>query len=368
MPDRGFLVMDNAYEVYEKIAEDLNKRCILEHTRNLKSIIKKNIDLHPESKLGNPQDIFAKATDSLSKIADISIPAAVSFAMHFYPLCALKALPLSKLSKEAMVRTSILKKVKKEVAIISNSGGGKDANSIKVIADIKQNGHVILNGSLGYMSLAGVSDYALVRAFSNTHGSIMCLIPASSPGFHIGTYLFNDSMKSTLTAKVDFHDCEIDKGHYLTSPSDTQSKYLFTYQRIWFHLIISHVYSKGIKLIVKRICEQNNGQPPKNVSPVLLKLALVELSIEGILSKMQNISDISALDDDFLLKSSSPKYLVSEAYDLLNSLVYDHIGAEAFLDSDINNMLSELRYIKIQPTSNRDIMSAYSGAAFNFYC
>ncbi len=218
------------------------------------------------------------------------------------------------------------------------------------------------------MSLAGIADYVFVEAIIDKNRSSICLIPTSSDGFFIERYLFNDGMKSSFTAQIKFKNCKIDSHNFFISSNSNDSQFMRFYQRIWFHLLISCCNIIGLRSVFHEVQSVINSESNKSsiekranldVGKLNLELSIAEKMTKTVLSELDSLSWRDDKISDALKSSAILKYTTSQCYDSLNQLVYSYLGAKAFLNEKINRKLIELRYIKVQPMSNVDIIDHF---------
>ncbi len=331
-----------------------------------KKFILDQIPLHFPDNIKKPHDIFNCATNSLKYAVDYSLPVAVSLVMHFYPLCTLHHIRWPLTPSIEYVRKKLIKRLKNENSIIANAGGER-THTEKASLEFERLGDNTIKvwGSCDFMSLAGIADYVLIEPTNETE-SCLCVLPTSTLGFTIDEFLFHDNMRKSNTAKIILHDCIVDNHNFeIISQQSEYRETVYTAQRLWFHLLLSWCYLQGLKnlkIIFKKAMHRINKSQSgimlnANIeySDYCIKLEAIEQLIQLCLIQMENDEQLNTVYRNSLLV----KYLTSKSHDKSISLSH-HFGIGIALDQNTSNLLSDIRYIKIQPTSDFNILKIFS--------
>ena len=103
----------------------------------------------------------------LEQLGQISIPVAVGLSMHYYVLAAIASYPLAKTGKSFWKRELLLNKIKKERALIANTGSVRTYSDLstnhKILATKGASGYLV-RGNAPFMSLSGIADYLVFTA------------------------------------------------------------------------------------------------------------------------------------------------------------------------------------------------------------
>ncbi len=111
---------------------------INKYSKSILEKIKSGINLTRPLLMKSNIDAYNSVKEDLTLIAELSFPTAIGFVMHYYPLCALRGLPIGSFHPLNWVKGSLLKRIKNDKSIIANAGGERTNKKENTIFAAKQ--------------------------------------------------------------------------------------------------------------------------------------------------------------------------------------------------------------------------------------
>jgi hypothetical protein len=299
--------------------------------------------------------VFESAATTARNLAAPCLPLGIAVAMHLYPLCVLRCIPLPLLSYSRFQRTMLLRTIRIRSLILANAGSERTGRSCHSLVARQDAEGIRIDGAFEYMSLASVADVVLFKApLANSESTIFCAADLRDDSVRIGGWRFSGSMRLSDTASVTFTRHRVPHGRYVLVPDDEAMCWTSDYQRCWFHLFLAELYLARLERL-----HQVWGLP-RSAEQLLSLNELSQLRAYALrlLDDFSSGSDIQPLKKT----TSAMKLRVSL---LAQSVMTSLRGREDSSPADARQLradASELCYIKSQPTAD-DIILRSIGVA-----
>lgn len=209
----------------------------------------------------------------LEEIGQVSIPVAVALSMHYYILATIASYPLAKTSTSFWKRELLLNKLKKEKALIANTGSVRTYNDATTAAKISAskviNGYRV-HGKAPFMSLSGIADYQVFTAGLAQGKKAIFFAPSNTDQITFGEDVFGDTMLGSFTKSVTFNDLEVAHNFVIALEEDTpsnQENASLVYQRAWFQSLGAAPYLGGAYAVIEHL-KAFGAQKHKNGNPL----------------------------------------------------------------------------------------------------
>ena len=209
----------------------------------------------------------------LEELGQLSIPVALALSMHYYVLAAIASYPLAKTSKSFWKRELLLNKIKKEQALIANTGSvrtyGDPSVNHKIWATKATNGYLV-NGKAPFMSLSEIADYLVFTATLDQGQQAVFFAPYNKDQIEFGEAIFGKAMLGSFTKSLTFHKLEVAHtsviGLQEGAKGNAENEAL-VYQRAWFQSLAAAPYLGGALAMIEHLKAFGN-QKVKNGEPL----------------------------------------------------------------------------------------------------
>jgi hypothetical protein len=296
--------------------------------------LRSQLDMYPAS--GQASVVFESAAKTARNLAASCLPLGIAVAMHLYPLCVLKCIPLPLLSLARLQRASLLRAIKHRSLILANAGGERSRGANHALVAHQDADGIRIDGTFEYMSLATVAHVVFFKArLANSTCTVLCAADLRGDSVRIGDWKFSGSMRLSDTSSVTFSKHLVPRGRYVVVAGDEVVRCTSDYQRCWFHLFLADVYLARLERL-----HQIRALPRSAEQIVSLnELSQLREYALRLLDDFSSGSDIQPLNKT----TSAMKLRVSL---MAQSTMASVSGPEA----------SELCYIKSQPTADEIIL------------
>ncbi|MEM8999278.1 MAG: acyl-CoA dehydrogenase family protein [Bacteroidota bacterium] len=327
------------------------------------------------------ENIHESCFKILLGFGEISIPVAIALSMHYYILASIANYPLPKTSKTFWKREILLNKIRKERALIANTGSVRSHRTLGQNSGIwakKEQGGYLINGQAPFMSLSGIADYLVFTATLNTYKKAVFFAPYSDTEITFEKEVFKDAMLGSFTKSVRFTNLWVDNALAIDLEETIEThkhSELLVYQRAWFQTLASAPYLGGAQRMISHLKEFGrkkikNGKKLSeserfegNLGKLILKYrtALQLCKQSGIaisnFKKADKASLKNILESSLLSKFYSTQFaeeIVSETRLIL--------GTHFFTDPLLDNLGKQVQFGALQPMTNPDIEYYFSKA------
>jgi hypothetical protein len=298
--------------------------------------LRSRLEMYPVSRQP-PSAVFESASRTARNLAAGCLPLGIAVAMHLYPICVLQCIPLPLLSLARFQRAMLLRAIRNRSLILANAGSERTSGDPHPVVARQDADGIQIDGTFEYMSLATVADVVFFKArLDDGHCTVLCAADLRADTVRIGGWKFSGSMRLSDTASVTFAGHRVPHGRYVLVADDETLRCTSDYQRCWFHLFLADMYLARLERLhhvlgLRRSAEQ--------------VMSLNELSRlrEYALRLLDDVSSGSDLE---------PLKKTTSAMKLRVSLMAQVTMASWRGPED----LSELRYIKSQPTADEIIL------------
>ena len=298
--------------------------------------LRSQLDMYPVS--GQPASaVFESGAATARNLAAKCLPLGIAVAMHLYPLCVLQCIPLPLLSLARFQRAMLLRTIRSRSLILANAGSERTrGNPHPVVARQDADG-IQIDGTFEYMSLATVADVVFFKArLTPGHGTVLCAADLRADTVRIGGWRFSGSMRLSDTSSVTFAGHRVPQGRYVLTADDEALRCTSDYQRCWFHLFLVDMYLARLE----RLYQIQGVRRPSDQIVSLNELSRLREYALRLLDDVSAGAEIQPLTRTTSAMKLRVSLMVQSAMSLLR-------GPED---------VSELRYIKSQPTADEVIL------------
>lgn len=323
-------------ELIERTSGAADEAAARDAYRDAFSRLRSQLDMYPVS--GQPASaVFESAAATARNLAASCLPLGIAVAMHLYPLCVLQCIPLPLLSLARFQRAMLLRTIRHRSLILANAGSERTrATEHSVVARQDADG-LQIDGTFEYMSLATVADVVFFKApLEDGHGTALCAADLRADTVRIGGWKFSGSMRLSDTSSVTFAGHRVPQGRYVLAPDNEALRCTSDYQRCWFHLFLVEMYLARLE----RLHQVRGLRRPADQIVSLNELSRLREYALRLLDDVSAGADIQPLTKTTSAMKLRVSLMVQAAMSLLR-------GPED---------LSELRYIKSQPTADEVIL------------
>lgn len=310
--------------------------------------LRPHLRMYPPRMVRRPAAVFEALAHDAREVASECLPLAIALSMHWYPLCVLQCSALPLLSRARLKRALLLAHIRRRGLIVANTGGDRSRTATESVRALRSPKGFVLSGTHRYMSLASVADAVFLKAtIEGEENDVLCLANTRGAGVTIGSPRFSGSMRLSDTASIEFDDHPLSRGSYVVLPRSSEVECLTAYQRSWFHLFVSEIYTARILHLYRA-----TGLPITTEE----RIARNEIAhLKSYCLSLLDCFEARAGADPLLLASSTLKLRVSRFAQSAGAMLEQKIGEHnARLRSDV----AELQFISRQPTADQKIIDA----------
>lgn len=200
-----------------------------------------------------------KCFEVLEELGQVSIPVAVALSMHYYVLATIASYPLAKTSKSFWKRELLLNRLKKEKALIANTGSVRTYDDLSTNAKIRASrvtdGYLV-QGKAPFMSLSGIADYLVFTASLAQGKQAIFFAPFTADQIVLGEDIFGDVMQGSFTKSIRFNDLEVPHASVIGLEEESQNtseNASLVYQRSWFQSLAAAPYLGGAYAVIQQV-------------------------------------------------------------------------------------------------------------------
>jgi alkylation response protein AidB-like acyl-CoA dehydrogenase len=296
------------------------------------------VDLHPVA--ATPAATFEAAACSARAVAAECLPLGIGLLMHFYPLCALRCVPLPWWSPANYRRQRLLRAIDRHSWILANAGSERAAGAHVPVTLTRGGDDLRAHGTYDYVSLANVADLVLFQApLSRGDGNVFCIADLRADTVRIGAARFSGSMKLSDTCSVSFENHLLPADRVVAIPDGNALGCMAQYQRSWFQLLACEAHLARIEHLRERWNLPLNHEDIASHN----ELALMREYALGLLNAAASTGAIDSLSR----VTAAMKLRVSWRCLAVAAAVEKHDAIAA----------GELRFLKRQPTSDERILA-----------
>lgn len=298
------------------------------------------VELHPRG--ATPAVTCEMAAATARSVAAGCLPLGLGLAMHLYPLCALRWVPLPWWSPAGLRRASLLRAIDRHGLILANAGSERVLGSPAPVRLTRVRGGVLLNGSFDYVSLANAADLVLFSAPHADGVDLFCMARMSAHTARVGPPRFSGNMRLSDTCSVHFDNHLLERGDFVAIRREATLGCMTLYQRSWFHLLLVECYLARIDHLRQRHALPRGIEDlaARNELGLLRDYAtrlLNEAGRPGVIETLSRVTTAMKLRTSWMAESTATA---------LRGM--DDVAA------------SELRHLKRQPASDDRIIGALS--------
>jgi hypothetical protein len=228
-------------QIAERVSSAADERSARHAFRRAFNQLRSQLPLYPTG--SRPSEVFESSATSVRSLGASCLPLAIAVAMHLYPYCVLKCVPIPLLSVARLKRAMLLRTIQNRSLLLANTGSERIHGSSTPLVATRSADGMRIDGRCEYMSLSSVADIVLFKAhLADSNHAVLCAADVRASTVQIGRWRFSGAMELSDTSPVTFVGHRVPDGHYLIVPDDAGLGCISDYQRSWFHLFIAEIY------------------------------------------------------------------------------------------------------------------------------
>lgn len=335
--------MELVAEIASRVSDAADERAARHAYRRSFSQLRSQLPMYPDGSC--PSEVFEHAAQAVRSVGATCLPLAIAVAMHLYPFCVLRCVPIPLLSIARLKRAMLLHTIRNRSLILANTGSERSNGSTTPPIARRAADGVRIDGRCEYLSLSSVADIVLFKAqLEDSNHAVLCAADLRARSVHIGPWKFSGEMELSDTSAVTFVDHRVPNGHYLIVPDDAGLGCISDYQRAWFHLFIAEIYLARVEHL------RNTWELPE---PGVGRSEVARLRQQSL----------QLLDDFRVGADVAPLTRMTAALKLRVSMMAQTTAA-TLRSRGLAAQAGGLGYIKSQPTADARILSGFGVLSF----
>jgi hypothetical protein len=328
-------------ELAERVMDAADERAARHAYRRSFNRLRSQLSLYPSG--SRPSQVFESAATTARSLGATCLPLAIAVAMHLYPFCVLKCVPIPLLSIARLKRALLLRTIRRRSLLLANTGSERIHGTTTPLIATKAADGVYINGRCEYLSLSSIADIVLFKAaLADTNHTVLCAADLRASSVRIGQWRFGGGMELSDTSPVTFVDHRVPKGHYLFVPDQAELGCISDYQRSWFHLFIAEIYLARVEHL-RATCGLHDS---------------AEHSVNRLEVARLRRQSLQLLDDYSIGTDVGPLTRTTAALKLRVSMM-SQTTAAALRSRGLAEEAGGLGYIRSQPTADEKILRGF---------